>query len=85
MECMSNRMEEETTVNDSHSVTVPAAIRKAVGINPGDKLRWSIDDEGELSVEVVEQRYGAFSELEPVDAGEETHAAADHDFIAGDR
>jgi antitoxin PrlF len=81
---MSDRMEEETTVNDSYSVTVPAAIRRIAGIEPGDKLRWSVDEAGSLSVEVVEQRYGAFSDLEPIDTGEETHAAADHDLIPGD-
>jgi antitoxin PrlF len=81
---MSDRMEEETTVNDSYSVTVPAAIRRVAGIEPGDKLRWSVDETGTLSVEVVEQRYGAFSELEPVDTAEETHATADHDLVPGD-
>lgn len=82
---MSNRMEEETTVNDSYSVTVPAAIRRVAGIEPGDKLRWAVDEEGSLSVEVVEQRYGAFSKLEPVDTDHETHAAADHDLIPGEQ
>jgi hypothetical protein len=32
----------------------------------------------------VKQQYGAFSELEPVDVGEATDAAEDHDLIAGD-
>lgn len=79
---MSERIEDETTVNDSFSVTVPATVRRRAGIEAGDKLRWTVDERGDISVEVVEQRYGAFSELEPVDTGEETHAAEDHDTVA---
>lgn len=81
---MSQRVEDETTVNDSYSITVPAAVRRQADIEAGDKLRWVVDEEGTLSVEVVKQRYGAFSELEPVDIGEDTNAADDHDVVAGD-
>lgn len=63
-------MEDETTANDSYSVTVPAAVRAEAGIEADDKLRWRVDDEGRLSVELVKQRYGAFSDREPVDVGE---------------
>lgn len=78
---MSERVEDETTVNDSYSVTVPATVRREAGIEAGDKLRWTVDDDGTVSVEVVNQRYGAFSALDPVDTGEETHAAEDHDHV----
>ena len=53
---------EETTVSDRGMVTIPAALRRRLDIEPGDKLRWSADDEGDLSVEVVKQRYGAFDD-----------------------
>lgn len=82
---MSHEVEDETTVNDSYSITVPASIRQEAGIEAGDKLRWRVDEDGTLSVEVVKQRFGAFSDLEPVDIGEPTDAAADHDLIAGDQ
>ncbi|MFB6309425.1 MAG: AbrB/MazE/SpoVT family DNA-binding domain-containing protein [Haloarculaceae archaeon] len=81
---MSREVEDETTVNESYSVTVPAAVRRAVGVEAGDKLRWRVEDDGSLSVELVKQHYGAFSDLEPVDIGEETDAATDHDLVAGD-
>ncbi|ELY53214.1 AbrB/MazE/SpoVT family DNA-binding domain-containing protein [Natronolimnohabitans innermongolicus] len=81
---MTQSVEDETTINDSYSVTVPAAVRRAADIESGDKLRWQVDDDGALSVEIVKQRYGAFSELQPVDIDEETNAADDHDLIAGD-
>jgi antitoxin PrlF len=82
---MSGEIEDETTVNDSYSITVPAAVRRRAGIEAGDKLRWSVDETGDLSVKVVKQRHGAFSELDPVDTGEETHAAEDHDLVPGER
>jgi len=81
---MSYEVEDETTVNESHSVTVPAAVRRAAGVEAGDKLRWAVDESGALSVELVKQRHGAFSELDPVDTGESTDAAGDHDLVAGE-
>lgn len=65
---------DETTANDSHSVTVPAVIRERLDSSPGDKLRWTLTDDWGLQVEVVKQRYGALSDLEPIDIGEETDA-----------
>ena len=35
-------------------------LRRRLDIEPGDKLRWDTDEEGNLSVEIVRQRYGAF-------------------------
>ncbi|MBO4248044.1 MULTISPECIES: AbrB/MazE/SpoVT family DNA-binding domain-containing protein [Halomicrobium] len=81
---MSNTTEDETTVNDSYSVTVPASVRDELGLEAGDRLRWRVTDDGELSVEIVERRRGAFSDLDPVEAEEPTDAAADHDAVAGD-
>jgi len=51
---------EETKVSDRGMVTIPASLRRRLDIEPGDKLRWDTDEEGNLSVEVVKQRYGAF-------------------------
>jgi len=53
---------EETKVSDRGMVTIPADLRRRLDIEPGDKLRWDIDEEGTLSVEVVKQRYGAFAD-----------------------
>jgi bifunctional DNA-binding transcriptional regulator/antitoxin component of YhaV-PrlF toxin-antitoxin module len=60
-------------------VTIPADLRRSLDIEPGDKLRWKTDEEGNLSVEVVKQRYGAFDGFEPVSMGgdgSETHDLA---------
>jgi antitoxin PrlF len=51
---------QETKVSDRGMVTIPASLRRRLDIEAGDKLRWETDDEGNLSVEVVRQRYGAF-------------------------
>jgi len=77
-------IEDETTVNESYSVTVPAAVRREASVEAGDKLRWRVDESGSLSVELVKQQYGAFADMEPVDTGEATNAAEDHDLLAGD-
>jgi len=53
---------EETKVSDRGMVTIPASLRRRLDIEAGDKLRWDLDDEGTLSVEVVRQRYGAFED-----------------------
>jgi len=81
---MSQEVEDETTVNESYSVTVPAAVREKAGVKAGDKLRWQVDKDGTLSVELLKEQYGAFSALEPVDTGKPTDAAEDHDLIAGE-
>ena len=60
---------EETTVSDRGIVTIPAAPRRRLDIEPGDKLRWTTDGEENLSVEVVKQHYGAFDDFEPVQMG----------------
>lgn len=76
---------EETKVSDSGVVTIPAALRRRLDIEPGDKLRWSTDEDGNLTVEVVRQRYGAFEDFEPVSMGgdgSETHNLAGHEAEA---
>ena len=73
---------EETTVSDRGMVTIPADLRRRLDIEPGDKLRWKINEEGNLTVEVVKQRYGAFDDFEPVPIGgdgSETHDLAGHE------
>jgi AbrB family looped-hinge helix DNA binding protein len=70
---------EETKVSDSGVVTVPASIRRRLDIEPGDKLRWNTDEDGNLTVEVVRERYGAFEGAETTtfeDDPVETHDTA---------
>jgi len=62
-------------------VTIPASLRRRLNIDAGDKLRWDVDDDGTLSIEIVKQRYGSFDDFEPVSMGgdgSETHDLAGH-------
>lgn len=77
-----NESSEETTVSDRGMVTVPAEIRRHLGIGAGDKLRWTADEDGALEVEVIHQREGVFDDFEPVDAGETDAVAAEGEFGA---
>ncbi|MEF8802315.1 MAG: AbrB/MazE/SpoVT family DNA-binding domain-containing protein [Halolamina sp.] len=73
---------EETTVSDRGMVTIPAALRRRLDIEPGDKLRWTADEAGDLSVEIVHQREGVFDDFEPVDAGETNAVTVESEFGA---
>jgi len=74
---------QETKVSDRGMVTIPASFRRHLDIEAGDKLRWDIDEEGTLSVELVRQRYGAFEDDDlkaPMSGdGLETHDLAGHE------
>jgi hypothetical protein len=67
---------------ESDGATPPLDAPEQFDLGGDETLRWTVSDDGEWTVERVEQRYGAFSELDPVDVGEATNAAEDHDEIA---
>jgi antitoxin PrlF len=73
---------EETQVSDRGMVTIPADLRRRLDIKPGDKLRWTTDTDGELSVEIIHQREGVFDDFEPVDVGETNAVEAEREFGA---
>lgn len=60
---------EETKINDRGGTTIPAEIRESLDIDAGDKLRWTVTEDGELSVEVVKQEIGVFEDFEPMALG----------------
>jgi len=74
---------DETTVNDRYAVTIPAAVRDQLDIDSGDRVRWQVTSDGDLSVEVIRERTGAFEDYEPIDMGP-TDAASDHDAVGVD-
>ena len=55
---------EETTVNDTGMVTIPADSRRRLDIEAGDKARWRIEDDSTLSVEIVHETEGASDDAE---------------------
>lgn len=52
----------------------PPEIRDRLDLESGDRIRWRVGAGGELSAEVVEERYGARDDVESIDIGEETNA-----------
>lgn len=61
-----------------NQANIPARIRRELGIDDGDRLRWEIDENG-VRVEVVHQRRGTFADFEGYDGTEETDVRTDHD------
>ena len=59
----------ETTVSDRGMVTILAEIRHRLEIDPGDKLRWTVDDDSELTVDIIHQREGVFDDFESIEVG----------------
>lgn len=60
----------ETVVNGSYAVTIPAAVRDDLDLEPGDRLRWTTDEDGRLVAEIVRERHGLANGLEPIDMGD---------------
>ena len=62
---------DETKVNDRGGTTIPAEIRETLDIDSGDKIRWTVGEDGDLTVNVVKQKTGVFSDFEPASMGGE--------------
>jgi AbrB family looped-hinge helix DNA binding protein len=73
----------ETTVNDRGGTTIPSEIRESLDIASGDKIRWSVTDDGTLSVEVVKQETGVFDDSEPASMGGD--GAVEHNTTGAER
>jgi AbrB family looped-hinge helix DNA binding protein len=65
---------DRTTVSERGGVQIPADVREELRIEPGDTIRWTVTDDGELAIEVVSQGTGAFDDFQPV-SGPPTNAA----------
>lgn len=74
----SERVDAESKVSGNQA-NIPARIRRELDIDDGDHLRWRLEDDGSVRVEVVRQRTGTFADFEGYDGDEGTDAAADHD------
>ncbi|MFB6307873.1 MAG: AbrB/MazE/SpoVT family DNA-binding domain-containing protein [Haloarculaceae archaeon] len=74
----SERADSESRVSGNQA-NIPAHIRRELDIEDGDRLRWHIEDDGTLRVQVVQQRRGTFSDFEGYEGERETTVTADHD------
>ncbi|GAD52681.1 hypothetical protein MBEHAL_1441 [Halarchaeum acidiphilum MH1-52-1] len=75
---MSESVDSESKVSGNQA-NIPARIRRELDIDDGDRLRWQVEDDGTLRVEVVQQRSGTFSDFEGYDGDEETDVTSEHD------
>ena len=62
-----------------NQANIPARIRRELDIDDGDKLRWHIEDDGTLRVQVVQQHSGTFEDFEGYDGDQTTDVESNHD------
>lgn len=73
-----NVVDAESTVSGTQT-TIPANIRQTLDIDDGDRLRWILDDSGELRIEVVSRGSRTFAEFEGYDGEVDTNSMDEHD------
>jgi bifunctional DNA-binding transcriptional regulator/antitoxin component of YhaV-PrlF toxin-antitoxin module len=72
------RIDAEGRVSDNRA-SIPARIRRELGIDDGDHLRWRLDADGSVRVQVVQQRTGTFADFDGYDVEGPTDVTTDHD------
>lgn len=58
---------------------IPARIRRELDIDDGDQLRWHLEDDGSVHVQVLQQQSGPFADFDGYDGEAATDVTADHD------
>lgn len=74
----SDGVDAESKVSGNQA-NIPARIRRELDIDDGDQLRWQIEDDGSLRVEVVQQQSGTFASFDGYEGETETDVTSDHD------
>ena len=74
----SDEVDAESKVSGNQA-NIPARVRRALGINDGDQLRWQLEDDGTVRVRVVQQRTGTFADFDGYAGAEPTDVTSDHD------
>jgi bifunctional DNA-binding transcriptional regulator/antitoxin component of YhaV-PrlF toxin-antitoxin module len=75
-----DRINGESKVSGNQA-NIPARIRRELGIDDGDYLRWQIEDDGTVRVAVIRQESGTFADFDGYSGGAETDVTAEHDAI----
>lgn len=73
-----DRIDAESKVSGNQA-NIPSHIRRQLDIDDGDRLRWTLEDDGTVRVEVVRRRGGSFADFTGYDGDEETDVTTDHD------
>lgn len=79
----SEDVDSESKVSGNQA-NIPARIRQELDIGDGDKLRWYIENDGTLRVQVVQQRSGTFEDFDGYEGDETTEVVRDHDTWGAD-
>ena len=74
----SDRIDAESKVSGNQA-NIPARIRRELGIDNGDQLRWHLEADGTVRVQVVKQQTGTFAEFDGYDGEETTDVTSEHD------
>ncbi len=74
----SESVDSESKVSGNQA-NIPAHIRRELDIDDGDKLRWHVEDDGTLRVQVVQQRSGTFDDFDGYVGDREIEAESEHD------
>ncbi len=74
----SDRVDAESKVSGNQA-NIPARIRRELDIDDGDYLRWQLDDEGNVRVEVIQQEKGTFADFDGYEGDTDTDGTTEHD------
>lgn len=74
----SENVDSESKVSGNQA-NIPAHVRNELDIDDGDTLRWHVEDDGTLRVQVVQQRSGTFSDFEGYEGEQATAVEDEHD------
>jgi AbrB family looped-hinge helix DNA binding protein len=71
----------ESRVTEGMAASIPAAVRRSLGIEPGDQLVWNVQGE-RVEVRVKRGRRRGFVDFKGFDFGRDTKGAKDHDEVS---
>jgi len=74
----SDRIDAESKVSGNQA-NIPARIRRELDIDDGDQLRWQLEDDGSIRVQVIQQQTGTFAGFNGYAGEESTDVMSDHD------
>lgn len=74
----SDRVDAESKVSGNQA-NIPAGIRRELDIDDGDHLRWTLEDDGSIRVQVVRQETGTFAAFDGYEGDTSTNVTDDHD------
>ena len=78
-----DRIVAESTVSGTQA-PVPKRIRRDLGIDDGDRLRWHLEEGDSVHVGVVDRRRGTFAGFNGYEGDETTDVTGEHDDFGVD-